>query len=208
MLKLSPRYTALMGIWFLVLWFWSGTNLARPLTLLLGIGVIAFSIYLQRRRDRPVTVSLAVPLALLGVLVVLLIVFQVATGKFMLSSWLFIGFYSAICYAAYLRSKDRSRPMSTRLLLITAVVVLGGLFLYGVQAGSLRPNGVGFDRLYLLAFGLLVPALLNFMIASKYPGQYRVLSLCFAIPMFVYSSLWLSFGGLLFAVVFPRIWAH
>ena len=55
----------------------------------------------------PITTSLAGPLIILGALVVLVIIFQVAIGEFMLSSWLFIGFYSAICYVAYLRSKDR-----------------------------------------------------------------------------------------------------
>ena len=105
--KLSAPATAIMGIFFLILWFHTGMNTAKPMTLLFGVGMIAFSIYLQQRRGRPVTVSFAVPLAILGALVVLVIVFQVAIGEFMLSSWLFIGVYSVVCYAAYLRSKDR-----------------------------------------------------------------------------------------------------
>jgi len=107
MLKLSPPAPAVMGIFCLVLWFRSGMNTAKPMTLLFGVGMIAFSIYLQQRKGRPVTISPAVPWVILAALVVLAAVFQVATGVFMLSSWLFIGLVSVICYTAYLRGKNR-----------------------------------------------------------------------------------------------------
>ena len=90
--------------------------------------------------------------------------------------------------------------MRNRLLQDTVAIVVGWLLLYAVRAVSLRPQGVGFARLDLLALGLPVSALLIFMITTKYSSRYRVLSLCFAIPTLIYSSFWLARGAFLFAV--------
>jgi hypothetical protein len=34
-----------------VLWFWSAANTAKPMTLVFGVGIIAFSIYLRQQRS-------------------------------------------------------------------------------------------------------------------------------------------------------------
>jgi len=75
----------------------------RIVFLLIAVAIFVFSAAVHR--GRRVTMSLAVPVAIISFVVVLVIVFQVSTGLSLWSSWLFILVMIGVTVAGYRRSK-------------------------------------------------------------------------------------------------------